>query len=158
MKKNFIQKIFDRFVFRHTEKPEHYVHVDRPKTLQDHRQVQYNNWCKRYGVYNGSYLPENPDTLKKKGWKETTAPKNRSGTHRDFQRKSSGQMVRYDDKEFKRGHWEDEHYHWENAKSVKERRKLSDSEKYIDRYGRICADGAKESHLAPKDKKYNFRG
>ena len=50
-----------------------------------------------------------------------------------------------------------EHYHWDNDKSIKVRRKLGETEKYIDRYGNVCADGSEESHLAPKDKTYNFR-
>lgn len=151
------KKLFNRLVYMLTKKPDHYVHIDKPRTLQEHRQVQYNNWCRRNGVYNGSYLPENPDTLKQKGWEETTSPKDLTGKRRDFTRKSSKQMVRYEKKEYKKGRWEDEHYHWYNAKSINERRKKGKNEKYIDRYGNICADGSPQSHLAPKDRKYNFR-
>lgn len=35
--------------------------------------------------------------------------------------------------------------------------KTPESEKYRNRYGKICADGSRESHLAPLDKKYDFR-
>ena len=158
-------KLVNQWVYRHSRKPEHYKRVKNPpKTIsekikrpQDARQQQYNNWCKRYGVYSGSYLPENPDTLTRKGWRETTNVKDKTKKHREFQRKSTSQMVRYDSKEFKKGRYEDEHYHWENAKSIKERRKLGETEKYIDRYGNVCAGGSEESHLAPKDKTYNFR-
>lgn len=70
-----------RMVYNNTVKPEHYVHVDEPKTLQDKRQIQFNKWCRRNGVYCGSYLPANPDTLNKKGksWTEITA-KNKKQT------------------------------------------------------------------------------
>ena len=60
-------------------------------------------------------------------------------------------------KSSKKGRYEDEHYHWDNAYSTKERRMLKKENMYIDRYGSVCAKGSPESHLAPKDKKYNFR-
>ena len=41
--------------------------------------------------------------------------------------------------------------------TIKENRKTPESEKYRNRYGKICADGSRESHLAPLDKKYDFR-
>lgn len=66
-------------------------------------------------------------------------------------------MVRFDPEELKKGRLEDEHYHWYNAKSVKERRKLKEESMYIDRYGDVCKKGAPESHLAPKDKDYKYR-
>lgn len=153
MKQHIGKSAFRRFVYEHTRKPEHYVRVGNPKTLQEHRQVQYNGWCRRYGVYNGSYLPEDPDTLKRKGWWEIT----RSGSRREFQRKSSGQMVGYDGKKYKRGRWEDEHYHWYNARSIVGKSRLKRKSYYIDRYGKICAYGSEESHIAPKDRKYNYR-
>ena len=160
-----LMRMVDRWVYKHSKKPECYKRVKNPpKTMaekisraQDARQQQYNNWCKRYGVYNGSYLPDNPDTLKKKGWVETTSPQNTTGNHRNFKRKSGGQMVRYDSKVFRKGRYEDEHYHWENANGTEKRRKIDKKEKYLDRYGNVCADGSSESHLAPKDKNYNFR-
>ena len=40
-----LNKIARSVVYSCTEKPTHYVHVDNPKTLQELRQVQYNNWC-----------------------------------------------------------------------------------------------------------------
>ncbi len=160
-KKNFI----DKLIFRVTKKPECYKRVkDPPQTTMQKllhprkaRQQQYNDWCVRYGVYCGSYLPEDPNALLKKGWDETTHPNNKTGKHRDFQRKSSKQTVRYDDKTNKKGRVEDEHYHWNNASSIQGMRSLSNDKKYIDRYGNVCAKGSPESHLAPKDKNFNYR-
>ena len=157
MKNRVLQKMFNRYVYEHTKKPTHYVRIANPKSLQDFRQIQFNRWSKRFGVYSGSYLPDDPLTLRKKGWNEQTSPKNTTGDHRTFQRKSTGQLVRFDRKSFKKGRFEDEHYHWKNAKSDREFRKKDESEKYIDRYGNICADKSPESHLAPKDKNYHFR-
>ena len=156
-KKGMLRKAFDRFVYEHTKKPQHYVRVERPKTLQDLRQIQFNKWSIRYGIYTGSYLPEDPNVLKRKGWRETTSPNNKTKDHLDFERKSTGQSVRYDKKAFKRGRWEDEHYHWRNGNTLSERRKQTEATKYIDRYGNVCEDGSPASHLAPKDKKYDFR-
>ena len=140
-------KIFRKLVYALTEKPNHYVHVDKPKTLQDYRQVQYNNWCKALGVYNGSYLPKNPNKLMesgKKGWRETKGKPDK--TVRNFQRKSSGQRVRFDDET------EDQiaHYHWTNPRPTKVHYKMITE--YLDRYGRPCTKNDDRHHLAPLDK------
>lgn len=74
----FLKNIFRHFVYYNTKKPKCYVHIDEAKSLQDFRQIQYNNWCKRNAVYNGSYLPTNPNVLIHKGWIETTAKGNTS--------------------------------------------------------------------------------
>lgn len=137
-----------RYVYAHTEKPEHYVHVDEPKTLQDERQVQYNNWCKRNGVYNGSYLPVNPDTLTERGWSETTSPKRNKQTGRDFERKSSGQKVEWNDGKDDGFGWEDEHYHWRDPNG-------GSSNDNLDRYGRPSRD-RRAIHLAPLDRDYRY--
>lgn len=154
----FLNKITKSFVYHCTEKPAYYVHVDNPKTLQEYRQVQYNNWCKAKGVYNGSYLPKNPSTLKHKGWREITSGKDTTGLHRRFQLKSSGQIVDYHEKTpTKRGTIADEHYHWWEAFSLEDIPKKPKKTQYRDRYGNVCREGSKESHLAPLDKKYNFK-
>ena len=57
----------------------------------------------------------------------------------------------------KRGTIADEHYHWWKAFTIKENRKTPDSEKYRNHYGKTCADGSPESHLAPLDKDYIFK-
>lgn len=147
--------LLKKIVYALTQKPSHYVHMDKPKTLQDHRQVQYNNWCKRYGVYNGSYLPKNPDMLTKKGW-ERVANGNPRNDNVEYQRKSDSQFIRYDQSSDKKGKRTEEHYHWKNGKSYAEWRKVSDEKKYIDRYGKPCKKGAKQSHLAPLDKDFNY--
>jgi hypothetical protein len=147
-----IKNIKKRIIYKFTKKPECYVHIDKPKTWQDKRQVQYNNWCKAKGVYNGSYLPKNPDTLKRKGWNETTNPKNK--TNKEYQRKSTGQMVRYDFRKIEDGIVKPEHYHWKNATSVSGWRKQNKETKYIDRYGSPCSRKSGRHHLAPLDKDF----
>ena len=158
-------KLIDKWVYSHSKKPKHYKRVKKPPrswvekliSPQDARQQQYNNWCKRYGIYSGSYLPDNPDELLKKGWREFTSPKDKTGLHREFQRKSTGQIVRYASSKIVRGRVEDKHYHWDNASSLEERRKLKELIRCIDRYGDACPEHSPESHLAPKDRDYNFR-
>jgi hypothetical protein len=149
-----LKKLEKAIIYKLTKKPECYVHVDNPKTLQEKRQVQYNKWCRAKGIFNGSYLPQNPNTLTHKGWRETTNPKNPK--NKEYQRKSTGQMVRYDPPRPRRGTnvIEDEHYHWYTEPSFEKRRKQDTKQKFYDRYGKICADRSDESHLAPLDKKY----
>lgn len=69
-------------------------------------------------------MPKNPNKLKttgKKGWIEITSPYDKTGTHRTFQRKSSGQVVDYHYKApTKRGIIADEHYHWWEVFSFEE--------------------------------------
>ena len=149
MQKNLFKKMFDRFVYKNTEKPEHYVHVDEPKSLQDYRQMQYNGWCKRNGVYNGSYLPAEHRTLLKKGWIDTTHPNGKKNkpdiTY--YRRKSSGQrVVHHDETEST-----DKHYHWYNNLSN------SNDDYYFDRCGKTCKKGKPATHLAPLDRIFNFR-
>ena len=140
-----LNKIARSFVYHCTEKPSHYVHVDNPKTLQDYRQVQYNNWCRAKGVYNGSYLPKNPSTLNRKGWLDITSSKNKSGI-KHFRRKSSGQVVRFDPE----NETQIDHYHWSNPTPTKASHKLTTE--YLDRYGRPCTKRDDQHHLAPLDR------
>lgn len=154
-----LKKIARSVVYHCTERPSHYVHVDEPKTLQEYRQVQYNNWCKFKGVYNGSYLPKDPNRLKessKKGWIEITSFKNETGRHRTFKRKSSGQVVDYHFKApTKRGTIADEHYHWRNGFVLNKPKK--NKMIYLNRFGNPCLKNSKESHLAPFDKDYDYK-
>lgn len=176
-----LKKWFKNFVYANTAKPDCYVHIDNPRTLQEYRQVQYNNWCKVKGVYNGSYLPKNPNKLTsegKKGWEELTSSKDKTGKHRSFRRKSTGQFVSFHDKEFNSGEYIDEHYHWYNfnlqgvdnenqstTQSITERYtqqrrdglKTNKDKPYKDRYGNGCKKGSRESHLAPLDKFYDYK-
>lgn len=140
-----LNKIARSFVYHCTEKPSHYVHVDKPKTLQEYRQVQYNNWCRAKGVYNGSYLPKNPSTLNRKGWLDITSSKNKSGI-KHFRRKSSGQVVRFDPE----NEAQIDHYHWSNPTPTKASHKLTTE--YLDRYGRPCTKRDDQHHLAPLDR------
>lgn len=149
---SILSKIGRNIVYHVTEKPSHYVHVDKPKSLQDLRQVQYNNWCKTKGVYNGSYLPKNPDMLSnKRGWIESNGRPDKQV--RNFQRKSTGQKVRFDAENEKQY----DHYHWENGNSIDSVRKKKACEKYIDRYGNVCREKSPESHLSPLDKDYIYK-
>ncbi|MFI3228762.1 MAG: hypothetical protein R3Y23_01175 [Bacillota bacterium] len=155
MAKSFLDKV----IYAATQKPQHYVHVDKPKTLQDRRQVQYNNWCKRYGVYNGSYLPEEPETLLKKGkgWKYLTEHDVKKSDHKEYQRKSSGQMIMFDnDKINEFGRLEEKHYHWQRGASKEERKTFPKESNRVDRYGNTCGEHSEPSHLAPKDEDYNW--
>src|SRR5574344_50773 len=151
---SILVKIKRNFVYSLTKKPTHYVHVDDPNSLQDLRQIQYNNWCKRKAVYNGSYLPKNPETLLRKGWNEFVNPHCRKNKHDHFKRKSTGQIVRYDFYKIdeRSGEPEDEHYQWyHDSTKTYHRAPLND------RYGRECEAKKPESHLAPLDEDYNFR-
>ncbi len=148
---SIFSKIGRSIVYHTTKKPSHYIHVVKPKSLQDLRQIQYNNWCKCKGVYNGSYLPSDPNKLTKKGWIESQGKPDK--TVRNFQRKSSGQMVRFDAENEKQNN----HYHWKNGTDKISIRKTEPSKKYIDRYGNICAEKSPESHLAPLDKDYIYK-
>jgi hypothetical protein len=149
-----LKKLEKAIIYKLTKKPECYVHVDNPKTLQEKRQVQYNKWCRAKGIFNGSYLPQNPNTLTHKGWRETTNPKNPK--NKEYQRKSTGQMVRYDYSTTKNGNTMPAHYHWKNAKSISEWRKQKEETKYIDRYGIPCSKKSDKHHLAPFDKDYKI--
>lgn len=140
-----LNKIAKSFVYHCTEKPTHYVHVDNPKTLQEHRQVQYNNWCKAKGGYNGSYLPKNPNTLNLKGWMDITSGENKSGK-KHYMRKSSGQIVRFDPE----SETQIDHYHWSNPSPTKIGHKVTTE--YLDRYGKPCTKYDDQHHLAPLDR------
>ncbi len=152
-----LKKLKRKIVYAMTEKPEHYVHVDTPKTLQDHRQVQYNNWCKRKGVYNGSYLPEDPQTLLRKGWTDKKDTGGKLGSQK-YIRKSSGQKVMFHkEKVLESGMPEDKHYHWFNQNAKIANGKVDQETGMMTRYGEPCKAHSKPSHLAPLDKKYNYR-
>ena len=145
---NLSKKIVNSIIYSLTKKPSHYVHIDNPKTLQEYRQVQYNNWCRAKGVYNGSYLPKNPNKLcksGKKGWFETKGKPDKS--IRNFQRKSSGQRVRFDDETVD----QIAHYHWMNPYPTIPGHKLKTI--YLDRYGKPCTENDDLHHLAPLDAK-----
>lgn len=145
---NFLERVAKSIVYSLTVKPSHYVHIDKPTTLQEYRQVQYNNWCRAKGVYNGSYLPKNPNKLSefgKKGWFETKGSPDKRV--RNFQRKSSGQRVRFDDESQE----QIAHYHWFNPNPTIPGYKLETT--YLDRYGKPCTERDDRHHLAPLDAK-----
>ena len=151
-----LSKLINMWVYRRTEKPEHYKRVKNPpKTAmdkilrpQDARQQQFNNWCKRNGVYCGSYLPEDHKALLKKGWRDTTNPVGRKNKPdiTNYRRKSSGQTVAHHDEKDGALH----HYHWYNSASKKR------DDYYFDAYGDPCKKGARATHIAPLDKDYEW--
>ena len=150
-------KLVDRWVYEHSQKPKHYKRVKNPpetaldklRRLQDARQQQYNRWCKRYGVYCGSYLPTDHKTLLRKGWKDSTHPngKKHKPDVTEYMRKSTGQKVVHHDEI----HGEARHYHWYNRHS------RGKDDYYLDRYGEPCKKGKPATHLAPLDRNYEMR-
>ena len=96
------RSLIDKLIYSITKKPKHYVEVKHPpKTAieklarpQEARQMQYNKWSRRFKVYSGSYLPNDHNDLRKKGWKKKRASDN---MHHIYQRKSTNQSVRHDD-------------------------------------------------------------
>ena len=78
------RSLIDKIIYSITKKPKHYVEVKNPpKTAkeklsrpQDARQMQYNQWSKRYKMYSGSYLPNDHNELRKKGWDKKKASDN----------------------------------------------------------------------------------
>lgn len=152
MKKN---KLIDRVVYLWSRKPNHYKEVRNPpktnleKLLrpQDARQVQYNNWSKKFKVYSGSYLPKDKNKLLKRGWEDqtnTVVKNNKSSNPSKFyRRKSTKQWVRNDV----------DHWHWYNwwkknmdSKIIKKQENM-----YYDEYGNPCKRDTQESHIWGKD-------
>ena len=153
MKKN---KLIDRVVYLWSKKPDHYKEVrNPPKTnlekllrVQDARQVQYNNWSKRFKVYSGSYLPRNRKKLLKNGWKIQSVG---NKDHQVIQRKSTKQTVRYD-----RHGGNKPHAHWlrwwKKGFTSKEyerwkKRDYSGEKMYYDEYGEPVSRRAPEHHI-----------
>ncbi len=140
------QEIYDM-----TTKPNHYIKIRNPRTPQDYRQLQFNNWCERKKVYSGAYLPSSCDKLLDKGWIETTNPIcqiQKPGDHREFIRKSSGQKVRFDLASIIKGIFSPSHYHWSN---------LDDDKKtylYYNSYEEKVKKGETSSHIAPIGKEF----
>lgn len=157
----------DRFIYSITKKPKHYVKVKNPpRTIaeklarpQAARQMQYNRWCKRYRIYSGSYLPKNPASLKRKGWKKKSISDSK---HYFYQRKSTNQTIRYDcDTYDRKGNFIKAHYHWyvwwRNyfGKTIEERLrkkqyKNNGNEKvYYNEYGQKTSFSNPDHHIYP---------
>ena len=161
------RSLIDMFVYAITTKPLHYVEVKNPpKTAaekiarpQDARQVQYNEWSKRFKVYSGSYLPENDQMLLKKGWCIATATE---PMNHFYQRKSTNQTVRYDvGHHNKNGTWIDGHYHWyiwwkngfdtQESKRIrrKQNRRKRTEKVYYNKYGAFTSFSNPDHHIQP---------
>ena len=135
-----MKRKFLNFLFTKTKKPENYVRVRKPKTLQDYRQISFNNWCKAKKVYCGAFMPEEPDDLLNKGWIETKGGKK----NRNFIRKSTKQKVRFDSEKVFRQTFKPKHYHW-----------LFNDDIYYNYYGQISNDKKSPMvHFSPLDKDY----
>ena len=149
------RSLIDKIIYSITRKPKHYVEVKNPpKTAseklarpQDARQMQYNQWSKRYKMYSGSYLPENDRRLLKKGW-EDKKPLQNGG--KIMQRKSSGQTIRSE------CHSKPHHYHWldfcekpfVNAKHRKfKNREFSQEKVYYNKFGQLTNQHDPDHHL-----------
>lgn len=145
------RKTIDQYIYSITKKPAHYVEVRNPPRTpkeklarpQDARQLQYNRWSKRYGVYSGSFLPQNKSRLLKKGWEDKTAEvaKNNKESNPStfYRRKSTHQWVRNDVTHW---HW----YHWWKSKLDPKKVKKQEN-MYYDKYGKPCQKGSGESHI-----------
>ena len=151
-----VSRKMDQWVYRHTQKPTHYVRVKNPprtdaekKTRpQDARQEQFNRWCARYRVYCGSYLPAAHRDLLGNGWDDTTHPNGRKYRPQivEYTRRSTQQRVVH--------HEEDEtsyeHYHWLNPNNSDEDKRIY----YLDRFGVPAGKGKMQTHLAPLDRDF----
>lgn len=155
------RRLIDRIVYAITKKPKHYVEVKNPPLTvlekmarpQDARQMQYNIWCRRYHIYSGSYLPDKPTKLYKKGWE---MKRQRTNDTVVIQRKSTGQTIRSET------HGDAHHYHWldywEIPFSHPRFRKVEGQGYrhqlvYFDKYGQLVSRNDENHHIWPtKDK------
>ena len=86
-------------------------------------------------------LPENPDVLLMRGWKEITSPKN-EGHGRDFKNIATGLTVRFDKGvPGANGFKAMDHYHVENPYTTSKR------DKYLDIDGNSVPNGSSKSHI-----------
>lgn len=147
-----MNKILRKIVYKLTKKPKFYKHIEKASSLQDLRQIQYNNWCKRYGVYNGSYLPSDPNKLLKKGRTEIKINKEKI---RKFRRKHVIQEIDFNANRLTNNKkwWQPDHYHWINLLPNGRKNKKRGFER-LDRYAVPCEKHSIPSHLAPLDKEY----
>ncbi len=138
MKKNTLK--FRKKIFKKTTKPIEYVHIDKPKTAQDYRQMHFNNWSKYHNVYSGSYLPDDPKKLESNGWnKIKSIDKCNKGI---YERKSTKQQVLFEGIE---KDVQIEHYYWfiGNHKDKINKKQLYNRKK------EFCNKGSNESHILP---------
>ena len=141
MKKNALK--FRKKIFKKTTKPTEYVHIDKPKTAQDYRQIHFNNWSKFHHVYSGSYLPNNPEKLERNGWDKIVAIDKCNKAI--YERKSTNQQVLFE------GTGKDvnvTHYHWFIGKF----RDKINKKKLYNRKKEKCDKGSIESHILPYSK------
>ncbi len=155
------RSLLDRFIYSITEKPKYYVEVKNPpKTVkdkiarpQDARQVQYNEWSKRFKIFSGSYLPNDHNELVGKGWQKKRVSDYK---HHIYQRKSTNQTVRHDDENLKKdGQLAPAHWHWLvwwkpyfGKKTRKHFANAKNSEKiYYNKYGEKTTTNRIDHHI-----------
>lgn len=89
-------------------------------------------------------LPESPDELLKRGYKEVSHKDAASKGHRTFENTSTGDKVRHDKgRPGASGHEGTDHYHRYNPAAT------GKSDQYLDKAGNPCARGCDASHLKP---------
>lgn len=89
-------------------------------------------------------LPANPDDLLRKGWIETTHPKEAENGRRTFENPQTGQKIEFDKGEpGEFGFRGKGHYHYLNPNRTGKR------DDYLDVNGNPVPDGSKRSHTIP---------
>ena len=143
MKKNTFR--FRKKIFKKTKKPIEYIHIDNPKTNQEYRQLHFNLWSKYHKVYSGSYLPNDPELLEKRGWVKIVTI---GGVNKAiYERKSTKQQVLFEGK----GKDVDvNHYHW----FIGHHKDKINHHQLFNRKKEYCKKGSEESHILPFDKEY----
>ncbi len=85
--------------------------------------------------------PASPEDLGEE-WEETTSDKNKTGNHREFTNKNTGEKIRFDKgKPGKPGNEGNDHWHRENPN------KTGKSDRYLDSKGNPVPKGSPESHI-----------
>ncbi|TMX35212.1 hypothetical protein [Vibrio sp. Hep-1b-8] len=91
-------------------------------------------------------LPENPNDLLKRGYKETSHPDAAKRGHRTFENSDAGDKLRFDQgKQGANGFEGKDHYHRYNPDAT------GKQNQYLDKNGNPCARGCDASHLLPGD-------
>lgn len=116
------------------------------------KQIHRNNWNKAKGIYDGTFMPENPKVLLKQGWHNAKSPNNKTTDQQEYINNKTSEKVEYHDGKFnKSGSWDGRHI------NCLEKTDSGRYKKRLDRYGNIYEDKNfynTNTHLAPFDKDY----
>ena len=94
----------------------------------------------------GETLPDNPDDLLNRGYKDTSHPDAAKAGHRTFENPETGDKIRHDaGKPGEPGHEGQDHYHRYNPDAT------GKLDKYLDKSGNPTSNGSGPSHLYPGD-------